>query len=137
VRPNHEYAAAAINGVDYHPQVVELFQRLPFAGRMEPGLGVFTGAAGGQSLGAEVHFWIKCHAERIQAISFQAYGCPHTLAASAWIAQRARGLTLADVRRTAWMQVERALAVPPEKRGRLLIVDDALQAAAKAAAKNV
>jgi NifU-like protein involved in Fe-S cluster formation len=126
-----------MNDGRYHPQVVELFQRLPFAGRMDSGMGVFTGAAGGQGQGAEVRFWIKCHSERIQAISFQAYGCPHTLAASAWVAQRARGLTLGDVRRTAWLQVERALAVPPEKRGRLLIVDDALQAAAKAAAKNV
>jgi nitrogen fixation NifU-like protein len=121
----------------YHPQVVELFQRLPFVGRMEPGADVFTGAAGAQGQGAEVHFWIKCHGERIQAISFQAYGCPHTLAACAWVAQRARGLTLGDVRRTAWMQVERALAVPPEKRGRLLIVEDALQAAVKATARNV
>ena len=123
--------------VSYHPQVVELFQRLPFAGRMEPGPGVFTGVAGQQGQGAEVHFWIKCNGERIQAISFQAYGCPHTLAACAWVAQRARGLTLGEVRRTAWLQVERALAVPPEKRGRLLIVEDALQAAVKATARNV
>lgn len=124
-------------GFNYHPQVIELFQRLPFAGRMEPAADVFTAAAGGQGQGAEVHFWIKCNVSRIQAISFQVYGCPHTVAACAWIAQRARGLMLIDVERTAWMQVERALAVPPEKRGRLLIVEDALHAVTKVAAKNV
>lgn len=121
----------------YHPQVVELFQRLPFAGRMEPGAGVFTGVAGDRRQGTEVHFWLKCSGPRVQAISFQAYGCPHTIAAAAWVAQRARGLTLGDVERTAWLQVERALAVPPEKRGRLLIVEDALKTAAKSAAQNV
>ncbi len=126
-----------MNGATYHPLVVELFQRLPFAGRMEPGAGVFTGAAGGQGQGAEVHYWLKCSGERIQVISFQAYGCPHTIAAAAWVAQRARGLSLADVERAAWLEVEHALAVPPEKRGRLLIVEDALRAAAKSAAKNV
>jgi nitrogen fixation NifU-like protein len=125
------------NGFPYHPRVIELFQRLPFAGRMEPAPDVFLGWAGGQGQGAEVHFWIKCPDDRIQAISFQAYGCPHTVAACAWVAERARGLSLVDVARTAWLQVERALAVPPEKRGRLLIVEDALQAATKAAAKNV
>jgi nitrogen fixation NifU-like protein len=126
-----------MDGVGYHPQVVELFQRLPFAGRMEPGAGVFTGSAGGQGHGAEVHFWVKCSGDRIQAISFQAFGCPHTIASAAWVAQRARGLTLADIERTAWLEVERALAVPPEKRGRLLIVEDALRTAAKSAAQNV
>jgi len=126
-----------MNGSDYHRQVRELFQRLPLAGRMGPGADVFTGAAGGQGQGAEVHFWLKCGNARIQAISFQAYGCPHTIAAAAWVAQRARGLTLVDIERTAWLEVERALAVPPEKRGRLLIVEDALKAAVKSAAQNV
>jgi NifU-like protein involved in Fe-S cluster formation len=129
--------ATALNGSPYHPQVVELFARLPFAGRMQPGAGVATGVAGGQTYGAEVRFWLKCQDGRIQAISFQAFGCPHTIAAAAWVAQRARGLTLADVERTAWLEVERALGVPPEKRGRLLIVEDALRAASKSAAGNV
>jgi hypothetical protein len=44
---------------------------------------------------------------------------------------------LADVDRTTWLEVERALAIPPQKRGRLLIVEDALKAAVKAAAGKV
>jgi hypothetical protein len=42
-----------------------------------------------------------------------------------------------DVASNAWLEVERALGVPPEKRGRLLIVEDALRAAVKSAAQNV
>ena len=129
--------APYINGHAYHPQVAELFQRTPFAGRMEAGPGVFVGKAGAQSDGAEVRFWLKSGGGRIQAISFLAYGCPHTIAAAAWVAHHARGLALADVGRTAWLEVERALAVPAQKRGRLLIVEDALKAAARKAAENV
>jgi NifU-like protein involved in Fe-S cluster formation len=126
---------AAING--YHPEVAELFQRTPFAGQMDSGAGVFVGTAGSQAEGAEVRFWLKSGGGRIQAISFRAYGCPHTIAAAAWVAQHARGLMLADVDRTTWLEVERALAIPPQKRGRLLIVEDALKAAVKAASGKV
>jgi NifU-like protein involved in Fe-S cluster formation len=128
---------APISNKSYHPYVVELFKRLPFAGRMDPGSGVFSGGAGSHGEGTEVHFWLKCNEGRIAAISFQAYGCPHTIAAAAWIAQRARGLGLSDAQDRNWLEVERALAVPPEKRGRLLIVEDALRSAVKQAAENV
>ncbi|HYM35297.1 MAG TPA: iron-sulfur cluster assembly scaffold protein [Steroidobacteraceae bacterium] len=121
----------------YNSQVVELFDRTPFAGRMEPSLGVFVGTAGSPVDGTEVHFWLKAGGGRIQAISFRAYGCPHTIAAAAWVAQHARGLALGEVENTQWLEVERALAVPPQKRGRLLIVEDALKAAVKAAVQNV
>ena len=120
----------------YLPQVVELFQRLPFAGRMEAGPGIFTGSAGDPSHGTEVRFWLKCQDGRIQAVSFQAYGCPHTLAAASWIAHQVRGMALPDVRRRDWLEAEQALGVPPEKRGRLLVIEDALKAAAGNAVEN-
>ena len=128
-------SAASLNG--YHPQVAELFERTPFAGEMPPAPDVFAGAAGSLAQGAEVRFWIRVGQRRIQAISFRAYGCPHTIAAASWIAQHARGVPLADVERTAWLEVEQALAVPAPKRGRLLIVEDALKAAVNAASQNV
>jgi NifU-like protein involved in Fe-S cluster formation len=121
----------------YHPQVAELFTRTPFAGEMEAGPGIFVGGAGSVVDGAEVRFWLKCGGGRIHAISFRAYGCPHTIAAAAWVAHHARGLALVDIAETAWLEVERSLGVPPQKRGRLLIVEDALKAAVKAATGNV
>lgn len=127
----------ALNGHSYSSQVVELFERLPFAGQMEPGPSVFTGTGGERLQGAEVRYWIKCSGGRIQAISFQAFGCPYTIAAAAWVAQHARGMSVTEVEHARWLKAERALELPPEKRGRLLIVEDALRAAAKAAAQNV
>jgi NifU-like protein involved in Fe-S cluster formation len=128
-------AEGAVNG--YHPQVVELFQHTPFAGEMKSGAGVHSGGAGSQSQGSEVRFWLKSGGGRIQAISFRAFGCPHTIAAAAWLAHQVRGLAFSEIDRLSWREVERALAVPPQKRGRLLIVEDALKSAVKAATGNV
>lgn len=121
----------------YHPQVIELFQHTPFAGEMKAGAGVFVGTAGSQSHGAEVRFWLKSGGGRIQAISFRAYGCPHTIAAAGWLAHQVRGMTFSEIDRISWREMERELAVPPQKRGRLLIVEDALKSAVKAATGNV
>jgi NifU-like protein involved in Fe-S cluster formation len=121
----------------YNRQVTELFQHTPFAGQMESGPGVFVGSAGSQAEGAEVRIWIRSGGGRIQAVSFRAYGCPHTIAAASWVAHHARGLALVDVQGTHWLEVERALEVPPQKRGRLLIVEDALMVAVNAATRNV
>jgi NifU-like protein involved in Fe-S cluster formation len=117
--------------------VAELFQHTPFAGEMKDGAGVYSGTAGSQSQGAEVRFWLKSGGGRIQAISFRAYGCPHTIAAASWLAHQARGLALSEIDRASWREMERALGVPPQKRGRLLIVEDALKSAVKAATGNV
>jgi len=116
----------------YSALVMHLFERLPHAGRMEPAADVTEGHAGGKMEGAEVRFWLKCSGPRIQATSFLAYGCPHTIAAAAWMAQRARGMQLTDVERADWREIEQVLSIPAEKRGRVLIVEDALKAAARA-----
>jgi len=116
----------------YSALVLHLFDRLPHAGRMEPAVDVAEGHAGGQMDGVEVRFWLKCAGGRIQATSFLAFGCPHTIAAAAWMAQRARGLHLDELEATDWRQAEQILGIPAEKRGRLLIVEDALKAAALA-----
>jgi NifU-like protein involved in Fe-S cluster formation len=116
----------------YNELVLQLFSRLPHAGRMPSADDVGEGHAGSPVEGAEVRFWLKCSAGRIQATSFLAYGCPHTVAAAAWMAQRARGLQLDAVASADWRAAESVLEIPPEKRGRLLIVEDALRAAALA-----
>lgn len=128
-RPN-EMAAL----LDYSPTVLDLFVRRPFAGRMLPAPDIVSGQAGEKARGAQVQFWLKCAGPRIQAISFLAYGCPHTVAAASWWAQRVQGLSLNDAKQAGWREAEQALSIPVEKRGRLLVVEDALRAALQAAA---
>jgi NifU-like protein involved in Fe-S cluster formation len=125
------------DAAQYHPLVIDLFRRLPFAGSMAADSAVIFGSAGDRESGTEVHFWLRLAGSRVESASFKVYGCPHTIAAAAWMAQKVRGLPLADVERSTWTEVEHVLAVPAEKRGRLLIVQDALKSAARSVPRNV
>jgi NifU-like protein involved in Fe-S cluster formation len=115
--------------VTYTAEVLELFERRPYAGRMTAAPDVYSGRAGDVAKGIDMQFWIKFALGRIQATSFLAFGCPHVIAAGSWWAQRIRGLSIEDAKRVTWQEVEQALAIPAEKRGKLLVIEDAITAA--------
>lgn len=85
------------------------------------------GEAGSVDLGTWVRFAISFEGGRVTEARFKAYGCPHTLAATAWLAEHLRGRALDDVLATGVQEVTARLGVPVEKLGRLLIVEDALR----------
>lgn len=66
--------------------------------------------------------------ERIEAVRFEAYGCPHCIAAGSWLSERLVGLTQPELQRWNWREADAALRFPAEKRGRLLILEDAVKA---------
>jgi NifU-like protein involved in Fe-S cluster formation len=111
----------------YSPLVRELFERLPRAGDLAPGAGtVVHGEAMALDRGAWVRFDARIEDGRVADCAFRAWGCPHTLAAAALVASRMHGQGVDaeapfDARRLA-----AELDVPPEKLGRLLVVEDAL-----------
>jgi NifU-like protein involved in Fe-S cluster formation len=69
----------------------------------------------------------------IQAARFLAFGCPHTIAVAAWVAEQAAGQELRAALPETVQQLSDRFAVPVEKRGRLLIVEDAWIAATRGA----
>jgi nitrogen fixation protein NifU and related proteins len=71
-------------------------------------------------------------ADRIEAVRFEAYGCPHCIAAGSWLTERLVGLTEPELRGWKWRAADDALKFPPEKRGRLLILEDAVKALSEA-----
>jgi NifU-like protein involved in Fe-S cluster formation len=95
--------------------------------------GVLRGSAGNRERGTWVQFDIQVVAGRCLDARFLAFGCPHTIAVAAWVAEQALGSWL----RAALPEPVAALAqrfeVPAEKLGRLLIVEDAWLAAATSA----
>lgn len=111
----------------YSPLVRELFERLPHAGDLAPGPGeIVHGEAIALDRGAWVRYEARIEDGRVADCVFRAWGCPHTLAAAALVASRMHGRgigaeTAFDARRLA-----AELDVPPEKLGRLLVVEDAL-----------
>ncbi|MGH8302298.1 MAG: aminotransferase class V-fold PLP-dependent enzyme, partial [Steroidobacteraceae bacterium] len=85
-----------------------------------------VGEAGGPGQEVWVRFRLDVQDGRVKSALFKAYGCPHTLAVTAWVAERLRGRGRADLAPGTPAEWADALAVPVEKLGRLLAVEDAL-----------
>lgn len=112
----------------YNPLVRELFFGMKAASIPEPAGGEWVvGEAGSIEIGTWVRFALHLQRGRVTETRFKAYGCPHTLAATAWFAGQMREKALTDVLAKGVQEVVRQLEVPPEKLGRLLIVEDALR----------
>jgi NifU-like protein involved in Fe-S cluster formation len=95
-----------------------------------------AGEAGRAAVGAWVRFQLRVRGPEVREVRYRAYGCPYTLATCEWLARALTGRTLAARspsalaqaigHATAWAD---RLGVPPERLGRLLVIEDALRAA--------
>lgn len=118
----------------YSEEVLALFERLPGAGAPAAGTGVTVmGEADALERGAWVRFDAQLAGDRLLGCGFRAWGCPHVLAAAARTVAGLSGTTLAQARAPAARDLQQALAVPAEKLGRLLVVEDAATALLAAA----
>jgi hypothetical protein len=97
------------------------------------GAGICRGAAGSLAQGTWVQFDLQISAGAVSAARFLAFGCPHTIAVSAWLAEQAVGQRVKPLLPEGVPALRDRFAVPVEKTGRLLIVEDAWLAAAVAA----
>lgn len=100
------------------------------------GPGVFRGAAGNRDQGTWVQFDLQCESGTLRAARFLAFACPHTIAVSAWLAEQSVGRALTGALPESVPSLRDRFAVPVEKMGRLLIIEDAWRAAAAAAIDN-
>jgi NifU-like protein involved in Fe-S cluster formation len=113
---------------NYSEEVERRFRAPPAAGELPPGNGVEVAAeAGSRAVGALVQFRALVVGERIVAARFCAYGCPHLIAAASWAAEQLSGATPALLAAWDWQAAASALAVPPAKFGRLLVLQDAVR----------
>lgn len=122
----------ATQASSYSPSVVEHFDRPRNMGRLPQGEDVFLGGAGRRDQGVEFVVSARIAHERIASARFEVYGCPHCIAAASWLSERLAGCTLAELESWSWREAVAALQIPAEKRGRLLILEDALRALAEA-----
>jgi len=93
---------------------------------------VRRGAAGSEAQGTWVQFDVQVGSgpgEIIDGVRFLAYGCPHVIAVSDWIAQQAVGRQAKPQLPEGVQSLRERFDVPTEKLGRLLIVEDAWIAA--------
>jgi NifU-like protein involved in Fe-S cluster formation len=123
-------APLAVQGETLGPAVQALFSRLQGAGTLADSAGrVLRGEAGSPAAEAWVRLHLRVNADTVIEARFQALGCPHTLASASWLVLQLAGRRRSEAQPgspRAWAQ---ALAVPVEKLGRLLLIEDALHAA--------
>jgi hypothetical protein len=89
--------------------------------------GRVVGEAGGPGQEVWVRFRLQVRDGSVQKASFRAYGCPHTLAVAGWVADRLAGRGRTDLMPGTPADWAQHLAVPVEKLGRLLKIEDALR----------
>lgn len=131
---------------DYQPDVMRLFSQLAHAGSLAHEVDAVSGQAGSRAQGASVRLWLRIaipspreSGERVRvrgahvlAARFEAYGCPHFLAAAEYLCRWLEGRSRSELDHWQWRELEAALAIPANKRARLLILEDALRRAAAA-----
>jgi NifU-like protein involved in Fe-S cluster formation len=118
--------------VNYSALTLHYFETAPLAGVLS-GHGTLRGAAGNRAHGTWVQFDVRAGAGIIETARFLAFACPHTIAVSAWVAEHAVGRNLKAALPESVQELSERFAVPVEKKGRLLIIEDAWIAAVRGA----
>jgi NifU-like protein involved in Fe-S cluster formation len=114
----------------YNPLVVEHFARPRNVCRFAAADDIIAASAGDPDQGVRFDLSARVKDGRIVALRFEVYGCPHCIAAGSLLSERLQGATLEQLRRWQWREAADQLEFPPEKRGRLLVLEDAVHALA-------
>jgi NifU-like protein involved in Fe-S cluster formation len=121
-----------VSAAPYTPLVIEHFARPRNAGRLPQAPDVITASAGDPAQGVRFDLSARVRDDRIIAVRFEVYGCPHCVAAGSLLSERLEGATQEQLRHWSWRETAAELEVPTEKLGRLLILEDAVRALAAA-----
>lgn len=114
---------------DAKPAADRFFRDLPGAGVIPDSAGtVVRGEAGGPGEEVWVRFHLLVDGDSVKDARFEARGCPHTLATAAWLSGVLRGRRREEALHGGPQAWARVLGVPVEKLGRLLVIEDALNA---------
>jgi len=113
--------------MDYSSEVRRRFLTPARAGAISSNEGTsVAGAAEDRSLNVWVRFQVQLAGSTIQQMRFQAYGCPHSLAAADLIASELEGKPMAALVGIELDRLASAISLPREKYGILLRIEDAL-----------
>ena len=116
--------------MEYGKAVLARFRNPQHAGRPDlPAEAMASGRAGKRRNGSDVVIYLHIVDKEISDARFDAYGCPHTIAAADYMAERMTGRAVGDALAETPQQVADELGLPAEKLGQVLIVEDAIKAA--------
>lgn len=112
----------------YSAAVRRLFAHPDHAGRLEGGI---EALAEGQ--GVHLRLMASVRDGRILRMRFEAWGCPHLLAACEAACADVEGRPAAELEGYDISALIKELSIPVEKTGRILVLDDAIRSLASAA----
>jgi NifU-like protein involved in Fe-S cluster formation len=126
-----------VSDPDYSSLVIEHFERPRNVGELAPATNVINGRAGRRDQGAEFSLSARIEDEKIVEARFEVYGCPHCVAAGSLLTSSLVGRDWDALQSWSWRQIADVLGIPTAKRGRLLILEDAVKAMAEDWRKRV
>ena len=106
----------------YSAAVRELFASPTHTGLVAGGTAVLA-----EDQGVRVEFSASVDQGRISTLRFRAWGCPHLIAAAEWVCQHYEGGPVQALEIFPSARIMDDLAVPTEKTGRILVLEDAVQ----------
>jgi len=112
----------------YSALVIDHFDHPRHSGQFEPAADVIEGTAGRVADGVQFTLSARIAGDVIADVRFRALGCPHCIAAASWLSERLVGMSRQELTQWHWREVAAALEVPTDKRGRMLVLEDAVRA---------
>ena len=106
----------------YSGRVRELFARPRHAGALEGGLGAAV-----DDQGVRLSLTARMANGRVERMAFQAYGCPHVIAAAEAACAELEGREAVQLLEFSASGLMQSLPVPVEKTGRILVLEDAIR----------
>ena len=107
----------------YSPAVRDLFAGPAHAGTLAGGTTILV-----EDQGVRVELSARAEQGRLAAMRFRAWGCPHLIAATEWACDYYESGPVAALEVFPTARIMEYLAVPTEKTGRILVLEDAIQA---------
>ena len=111
----------------YSAAVRELFAGPEHAGDLDGGLSV---SIDDQDVRLELSAFAKSGC--VEAMRFRAWACPHVIAAAEAACARLEGAPIAELLEFSAVDLMENLAVPVEKTGRILVLEDAVRSLGQA-----
>ncbi len=106
----------------YSARVRELFSAPAHAGELDSPLHIAV-----EDQGVRINLSAEIEAGEIQALRFQAWGCPHVIATAEAFCAGYEGRPITDLLEFSASDLMQSLSVPVEKTGRILVLEDAVR----------
>ena len=106
----------------YNERVRKLFAAPAHSGRLDEAIAVSVDDQG-------VRIELSAHTDKgsIHGLRFRAWGCPHVIAAAETVCAEYEGRAISDLDEFTAAELMQSLAVPVEKSGRILVIEDAVR----------